>query len=340
MIMEDKRINSLNDANIEVIIPENTTTIGKKVFSNNTNIEKITIPSFVKTVSDNAFMNCSNLKSVIFEDGIRRFGDYAFAECISLKCIYMPDSVVSLHKGVFKNCCNLEKVVLSENLKRNIASSSFSGCSKLESIVIPSGINRICSRAFSNCTSLKNVVFENGDIMIDYDAFENCDMLSDDVRLFIKNHVVEKNIIDIKSKAKGEIGRLSNFTKRHFFFDGVECNSIEGVLQSFKCPDASQQKEICMLDGKNAKAAGLEFDWTVNQILYWNGTEYSRKGEEYQKLLDRLYDAVYEQDAQFRADLQFIKDKKFDHKMGLTDKSKTVLTRSEFVQRLRKRSGY
>lgn len=53
-------------------------------------------------------------------------------------------------------------------------------------------------------------------------------------------------------------------------------------------------------------------------------------------MLDCLYDAVYEQDAQFRADLQFINDKKFDHKMGLTDKSKTVLTHNEFVQKLRR----
>lgn len=32
-------------------------------------------------------------------------------------------------------------------------------------------------------------------------------------------------------------------------------------------------------------------------------------------MLYRLYDAVYEQDEQFRLDLQFVKDKKFDHKM-------------------------
>lgn len=336
--MQDNKIISLNEACTQVVIPESTITIGKNVFSNNTNIEKITIPSSVKTISDSAFIGCSSLKSVIFEDGIKRFGDYAFAECRSMKCIYLPDSVVSLHKGVFKNCCGLEKVVLSKNLKRNIGSYLFSGCSKLESIVIPLGINRICSRAFSNCTSLKTVVFENEDIMIDYNAFENCGMLSEEVRLFIENHVAEKNIIDIKSKASGETGRLSNFTKRHFIFDGVECNSIEGVLQSFKCSDIKRQKEICLLDGKAAKTAGQEYDWTVNQILYWNTAEYSRKGEEYQKLLDRLYEAVYEQDAQFRTDIQFIKGKKFDHKMGLTDKSKTVLTRSEFVHRLRRLS--
>ena len=32
----------------------------------------------------------------------------------------------------------------------------------------------------------------------------------------------------------GISGRLSNFTPRKFIFDGVECNSIESVLQSFK----------------------------------------------------------------------------------------------------------
>ena len=40
--------------------------------------------------------------------------------------------------------------------------------------------------------------------------------------------------MDIGKGSGGVAGRLSNFTPRKFIFDGVECNSIEGVLQSFK----------------------------------------------------------------------------------------------------------
>lgn len=39
-----------------------------------------------------------------------------------------------------------------------------------------------------------------------------------------------KRKLDIHSKKRGIAGRLSNFTKRSFVFDGIACRSIEGVL--------------------------------------------------------------------------------------------------------------
>jgi len=70
--------------------------------------------------------------------------------------------------------------------------------------------------------------------------------------------MVFKNTIDIHSGAPGVIGRLSNFTKREFVFDGVSCRSIEGVLQSFKFEDIDKQSKICALYGMRAKRAGLK----------------------------------------------------------------------------------
>ena len=54
---------------------------------------------------------------------------------------------------------------------------------------------------------------------------------------------------------EGAAARLSNFTERHFVFDGVECASIEGVLQSFKFSDTEKQHEVCALIGIQAKKA-------------------------------------------------------------------------------------
>lgn len=152
--------------------------------------------------------------------------------------------------------------------------------------------------------------------------------------VWIEKHILRKDVVDIISKAPGAAGRLSNFTERWFVFDGIQCHSIEGVLQSFKCSDIAKQKEICLLYGKEAKMAGLEYDWTAKQVLYWNGIEYPRKSKEYQILLDRLYDAVYDQDAEFRADIASVCDKTLDHTIGTTYRSKTVLTRHEFIGQL------
>ena len=99
-----------------------------------------------------------------------------------------------------------------------------------------------------------------------------------------------KRKIDIHSKRRGIAGRLSNFTKRSFIFDGVSCRSIEGVLQSLKFENDCVQKIVCGLWGVQAKLAGeLGADWKATQMLYWKGVSYRREGEEYRKLISCLY---------------------------------------------------
>ena len=142
--------------------------------------------------------------------------------------------------------------------------------------------------------------------------------------------------MDIGKGSGGVAGRLSNFTPRKFIFDGVECNSIEGVLQSFKFKNPDMQKEICKLAGLGAKQRGASKNWRQYQKLYWNGVEYKRDSKEYQDLLDRLYQSVYEQNDNFRRDLQSCKGVTFTHSLGKHKKSETVLTTQEFCSRLTK----
>ena len=146
--------------------------------------------------------------------------------------------------------------------------------------------------------------------------------------------IIGKEKVDIHSKRFGFAGRLSNFTKREFVFDGVECNSIEGVLQSFKCKDTTEQKRICMLSGIDAKNAGAELDWKTEQVLYWNNAEYPRESVEYEELLIRLYESVYACDSSFKKDIEDSKKYILDHSIGVGDKKETVLTKAEFISNL------
>lgn len=142
--------------------------------------------------------------------------------------------------------------------------------------------------------------------------------------------------MDIGKGSGGVAGRLSNFTPRRFVFDGVECNSIEGVLQSFKFKNVDMQKEVCKLVGMVAKKKGANKNWQQYQKLYWNGKEYKRDGKEYQELLDRLYQTVYDQNENYRRDIQSCKSVTFTHSIGKNKKSETVLTSQEFCSRLTK----
>lgn len=147
-----------------------------------------------------------------------------------------------------------------------------------------------------------------------------------------------KRILDVCSATPGPIGRLSNFTAREFIFDGVPCGSIEGVLQSLECADPVSQREICRLSGNEARMAGMGYDWKEKQELYWMGETYPRLSEAYQQLLDRLYDAAYEQGASFREDLAQVRGRELSHRLGRSNPAHTILTRRELLSRLERLS--
>lgn len=143
-------------------------------------------------------------------------------------------------------------------------------------------------------------------------------------------------MIDIKGGSKDlRAARLSNFTDRPFVFDGVQCVGIEGVLQALKEFHFETQVEICAMSGKLAKRAGSERDtWKQGQMLWWRGVTYARSSREYQELITRIYDAVYEQDPTFKEDLLAIGNEEICHSIGNPDQRNTVLTEVEMIHQL------
>jgi len=143
-------------------------------------------------------------------------------------------------------------------------------------------------------------------------------------------------MIDIKGGSKDpRSARLSNFTDRPFVFDGVQCASIEGILQALKEFHFETQVEICAMSGKLAKRAGSERDaWKQEQMLWWRGVTYGRNSREYQELITRIYDAVYEQDPTFKKDLLADGNEDICHSIGNPDQRDTVLTEVEMIHQL------
>lgn len=142
-----------------------------------------------------------------------------------------------------------------------------------------------------------------------------------------------RRVIEIGGHTKSPLGRrLSNFYDRAFVFDGVRCASFEGFIQSLKCPDPERQKEICQLTGKEAKRAGVKYNsWTEEGYLFWQGTMYRRLSRDYMLLIARVYDAIYEQNEDFRDDLRSVGEASLWHSIGNPDMSKTTLTEVEML---------
>lgn len=139
--------------------------------------------------------------------------------------------------------------------------------------------------------------------------------------------------MDIGSGKSYPSTALSNFAPHPFIIDDIQCNSMEGFLQSLKFKDIEMQKYVCLLVGKAAKFKGKPKKWYKNQILYWQGKEIKRDSIEYDKLITKAYDALFK-NIKFRKALVTTKNCTLTHSIGKSKKTETVLTEAEFIYQL------
>ena len=199
----------------EVVLADSIISIGDSAFYGCIKLEELTIPAKVDNIGGSAFngckklykvdfkdretkqklkiggsafRNCSNLHSINLEkSNVSTIDMYAFCNCTSLEQIIMPDTLYKAGAAAFRNCKSLNEVRLSDNLEAleygfaNL-DGFFEGCTSLEKIEIPSGLQRIESEAFYGCDSLTEVIFKERDVSdtltIGEEAFSDCKKLS------------------------------------------------------------------------------------------------------------------------------------------------------------------
>lgn len=140
---------------------------------------------------------------------------------------------------------------------------------------------------------------------------------------------LEHNILDIRSNGLYPSGVLSNLCSNGFRFDRMVCGSMEGFLQSLKRQDRDKQRQICSMKGGNARKMSVT-SWQTDQIVWWKGQAIDRQGKEYQDLLRRAYQAMFEQNERFRMALMQTRGITLTHSEGETNPYKTILTPAEF----------
>lgn len=141
--------------------------------------------------------------------------------------------------------------------------------------------------------------------------------------------------MDIGSKSKYPAGALSNFSPYPFVFDGIECNSMEGLLQAFKFDKIHVQLEVVKLVGIKAKYKGKKRNkhWKQRQTLYWRGISIDRHSVEYQQLLDYAYYCLA-LNTKYQKALLATNNSVLTHSIGCSKPQDTVLTEREFCRRL------
>jgi hypothetical protein len=142
-------------------------------------------------------------------------------------------------------------------------------------------------------------------------------------------------VIDASFRGTGLAKSLSNLMPYGFWLDDVSCGAIEGFLQSLKWQNRDEQREIAKLHGVEAWRTGQGGNtWKDTQTLYWNGAAYPRQSKKYHGLLDRAYDACFEQNIDFQAALGATGNAVLIHSRGKHNPCNTTLTEWEYVYQL------
>ena len=114
----------------------------------------------------------STLKGcVVVPAGVKTIATYA-AERTNMTKLILPESVETISGGSFWYSYKLKEVDMPENLTF-LGDSVFQGCTALESIRIPCGIEEIYYNTFQDCP-LKSIVLPNSIKRLEWQAFSNC----------------------------------------------------------------------------------------------------------------------------------------------------------------------
>ncbi|GAB6394769.1 MAG: Leucine rich repeat-containing protein [Bacteroidales bacterium] len=160
-----------------IMLPDNITGVGSKVFEGCTGLTGIIIPNNVTSIGYRAFFECSGLQNVTIGNGVISIGEYAFAWCNGLTGITLPDSVMSIRERAFKGCKRLKSITIPNGV-RSIDRAAFAYCYKLESITIGSSVESIGEFAFTKCWRLPSVTIPNSVAGIKSFAFYQCKRLT------------------------------------------------------------------------------------------------------------------------------------------------------------------
>lgn len=105
---------------------------------------------YVKEISDNAFDDCHYLVNVSIPSGVITIGEWAFAGCWRLNNITIPSGVTTIGRSAF-GWTNLEEIIIPSSVE-NADSGLFSGCNKLEKIIVDENNRKYDSR--NNCNAI------------------------------------------------------------------------------------------------------------------------------------------------------------------------------------------
>lgn len=165
------------------------TSIGIYAFWYCTSLRSVEIPSSLTKIEESAFYGSKNLDkaefasighlcSIDFSDFSSNplsYANHLYIDGEEIFDVVIPDNVTKL-SSTFSGCSYLTSVVMPSGLS-NIGDYSFYECSSLTSIEIPGSVNSIGDAAFRECSSLASIDIPSSVTSIGKYAFYGCSSL-------------------------------------------------------------------------------------------------------------------------------------------------------------------
>ena len=176
---------------VVVTIENGITTIGDNVFNGGTRIGQIIIPTSVTTIGNYVFSGCTKFTRqtrsdvgtniLTIPDTVTTIGTYMCSSCSGLTSYEVPKVMMddkTIHEGTYAYCSNIETMTIPTGIEK-IGESAFRECTRLKNMVVPNTVVTIDSRAFFSCTSLEELNLPNSVVTILTEAFYNCTSLEE-----------------------------------------------------------------------------------------------------------------------------------------------------------------
>ncbi len=176
-----------------VVVKDTVTSIADNSLSKATAVTKITVPVSFKDSMAKIFGTGYDKATVEYKDadgkidlyigrGVTQI-DRSYTGNKNLKSVFVPSEVESMmnyasSKGVFTNCTALTTVTFEEGSKiTSIMGYAFSGCTALESVILPDNLESIGIYAFLK-SGIESIVLPNSVTNIGNYAFSECKSLT------------------------------------------------------------------------------------------------------------------------------------------------------------------
>ncbi len=228
-----------------VRFPDNLKTIGRSAFSG-AGIKELHLPYQLESIGDSAFEYCEDVTEISFPSKLRSIGTLCFQACINLKQVDIPGNC-DLGSQAFYKCTGLEHAIIGSNC--SISSYVFEDCTSLLNVTVEKGCISVGGGIFSGCTNLQSVLLPDG--WEHFSSFSGCENLID-IQISDTSH--KYKIVDkvLYSKDGSELVYYpQSLTAREYEIPddvtsiGAYAFSEQGYLEHVIIPESVQEIGAC-----------------------------------------------------------------------------------------------